>query len=170
VVNSAPLVLMGDDINPRLAACLLGNLNSFVLDFVARQKVGGIHLNFFIVEQLPVLPPDRYAARCAWDKRQTLEKWISDRVLKLTCTAEDMLPLARAAGFEARVRKWDPSERAELMAQLDAAYFLLYGVSRHEAEYILSTFQGASRPDESTVELFRTDVSILDAYDQLAGR
>jgi len=56
VVNSAPLVLLGDDISARQACCLLGNLNSLPLDFVARQKVGGVHLNFFIVDRcsLPI--------------------------------------------------------------------------------------------------------------------
>jgi hypothetical protein len=170
VVNSAPLVLTADAISPRLQCCLLANLNSFSLDFVARQKVGGVHLNFFIVEQLPLLPPDRYADRCPWDKRQTLEKWISDRVLKLTCTADDMRPLAEAAEFDPPVHRWNPTERAELMTELDAAFFLLYGISRVDAEYILSTFQGPSRPDESTGELFQTDISILDAYDRLSQK
>ena len=39
-----------------LAACL----NSFALDFAARQKVQGQHLNWFIVEQLPIIPPRDY--------------------------------------------------------------------------------------------------------------
>ena len=47
--------------------------------------------------------------------------WISDRVLKLTCTAEDMLPLAEAAEFKGGVHNWNEDERAELMAELDAA-------------------------------------------------
>jgi hypothetical protein len=34
------------------------------------------------------------------------------------------------------------AERAELMAELDAAFFHLYGVDRDDAEYILSTFKG----------------------------
>lgn len=169
VVNSAPLVLVGENIGPRLLGCLLANLNSFVLDFVARQKVGGVHLNFFLVEQFPLLPPDRYAARCPWHKRQTLERWISDRVLKLTCTAEDMQPLAEASGFTPLVHKWNPAERAELLAELDAAFFLLYGVNRRDAQFILSTFQGASTPEETAGGLFRTDISILEAYDRLAG-
>ena len=41
----------------RRELCLLANLNSLAYDFVARQKVGGLHLNFFIVEQLPTLRP-----------------------------------------------------------------------------------------------------------------
>ena len=136
--------------------------------FIARHKIGGVTLNFLIVEQLPVLPPDRYADRCPWDRRQTLERWISDRVLKLTCTADDMRPLAEAAKFAPPVHKWNTSERAELMAELDAAFFLLYGVRRTDAEYVLSTFQGTSETDESTGALFQTDVSILDAFDRLS--
>ncbi len=131
--------------------CLLGNLNSFAYDFVMRQKISNIHLNFFIVEQVPTLPPDAYEKRCPWDRRTALETWISQRVLKLTCTAEDMLPLADACRFTGgsfqaeyggRLNKWDEAERPELMAELDAAFFHLYGIDRDDVEYILSTFKG----------------------------
>jgi hypothetical protein len=169
VVNSAPLVLPAEKVEARLLCCLLANLNSFGLDFVARQKVGNVHLNFFIVRQLPVLPAGAYAQRCPWDRKQTLERWISDRVLKLTCTAEDMRPLAEAAGFDPPIYKWDATERAELTAELDAAYFRLYGISREDAEYILSTFKGTARRDEADAGYFRTAKLILAAYDELAG-
>ena len=168
VVNSAPLVLTGDDIDAVQTCCLLGNLNSLVLDFVARQKVGGVHLNFFIVEQLPLFAPDAYDARCPWRKNQTLKRWISDRVLKLTCTADDMQPLAEAAGFDPPVHKWNPTERAELAAELDAAFFLLYGIDRDDVEYILGTFSRARRDAEHGESLFPTDNLILDAYDRLS--
>ncbi|MGA2034122.1 MAG: DNA methyltransferase [Thermoguttaceae bacterium] len=169
VVNSAPLVLTGDEITPRQAACLLANLNSLALDFVARQKVGGVHLNFFIVEQLPVFPPERYAARCAWHKRSSLEKWISDRVLKLTCTADDMRPLAEAAEMDSPVHRWDPLERAEMIAELDAAFFLLYDIAREDVQYILSTFRGLERTAEQSGRLFDAEGGILAAYDRLSG-
>jgi len=74
-----------------------------------------------------------------------------ERVLKLTCTAEDMLPLAEACGFSTgsfqaeyggKLNKWDEAERAELTAELDAAFFHLYGLNRDEVEYVLSTFKG----------------------------
>ena len=107
-------------------------------------------MNFYILEQLPTLPPDTYDKPCPWDHRTTLEAWISQRVLKLTCTAEDMLPLADACGFTdgsfhaeygGRLNKWDEAERAELTAELDAAFFHLYGIPRDDVEYILSTFK-----------------------------
>ena len=152
VTNHFPLILTS--VRHRLETCLLANLNSFVFDYAARQKIGGVTLNFFIVEQFPLFSPDRYADRCPWDKRQTLEKWISDRVLKLSCTADDMRPLAEAAEFDPPVHKWNPAERAELMAELDAAFFLLYGIGRDDVEYILGTFTGLRAADESTGQLF----------------
>jgi hypothetical protein len=77
---------------------LLGHLNSLAMDFAARQKVGGNH-------QLPIFPPGQYARPCPWDRKRTLEGWISERVLKLSCTANDMKPLAEAASFDPPVHK-----------------------------------------------------------------
>ena len=170
VVNSAPLVLTGSNIPCRLSCCLLANLNSLVLDYVARQKVGNIHLNFFIVNQLPVLPPETYSEECRWRRSYSLERWVSDRVLKLTCTANDMLPLAEACGFKPQVHKWKANERARLMAELDAAYFILYGVPRSDVEYVLSTFTGIRQQEGPHMGRFRTADLILDAYDTLSGR
>ncbi len=169
VLNSAPLKLTGNDISHRSKCCLLANLNSIGMDFVARQKVGGVHLNYFIVEQLPIFPADFYKQKCPWNKRQTLEKWISDRVLKLTCTSNDMIPLAEAASFEPRVHKWDPAERLDLMAELDAAFFLLYGIKRADVEYILSTFTGIRKEGETLLEGSSTFERILAHYEALSG-
>jgi len=167
VVNSAPLIVTTDGINSRKGCCLLANLNSFAYDFIARQKVGGLHLNFFIVEQLPTFPPDRYDEKCPWDKKQTLEKWISERVLKLTCTADDMRPLAEAAGFKEGVHKWNEAERQKLRAELDAAYFHLYGLGREEVDYVLDQFQGVVKQDEADGRPGPVRSAILEAYDAL---
>jgi hypothetical protein len=177
MVNSAPVILFGRSIGARQACCLLANLNSFVLDFVARQKVGNVNLNFFIVEQLPTLPPDVYDDKCPWSKKETLEDWISERVLKLSRTAEDMIPLAKACNFKGSrgdgVHLWKEAERGEIRAELDAAYFHLYGIARKDVEYILSTFSntGVLREGEGASQqvLWRrhsTGEMVLDAYDR----
>jgi hypothetical protein len=171
VLNSAPLMLFAEvDIAWRSKCCLLGNLNSLGLDFVARQKVGGLHLNFFIVEQFPVFPPDFYADACPWSRKETLEHWVSERVLKLTCTSDDMRPLAEAAGFEEGVHKWKEAERAKVMAELDAAYFLLYGVERDDVVYILSTFSGVTKEGEALLDGTGTAARILKHYDELRAK
>ncbi|MEN6576804.1 MAG: DNA methyltransferase [Phycisphaerales bacterium] len=164
VTNHLPLMLT--EVDTRRSLCLLGNLNSVVFDYAARQKIGGITLNFFIVEQLTAFGPDFYGQRCPWEKKGTLEKWISERVLKLTCVSEDMKPLAEAAKFKPLVYKWDANERAELMAELDAAFFLLYGIERQDVEHILSTFNGIARESEGIFTGRTTRERILACYDR----
>jgi type I restriction-modification system DNA methylase subunit len=177
--NSFCLILPSVQMSQRLIACLLGNLNSFIFDYVTRQKTGAVDLNFFIVEQLPALPPDAYSDKCPWSKRETLEHWISERVLKLSCTAEDMLPLAAACNFKGSrgdgVHIWKERERVELRTELDAAYFRLYGIERDDAEYILSTFTHTGfippekRADPSAAwEVGGIGAMTLAAYDQLS--
>ena len=80
-----------------------------------------------------------------------------------------MKPLAIAAEFSEEVHKWKPEERGRLKAELDAAYFLLYGIGREDAEYILSTFTGTRRRDEAATTRFRTPELILEAYDNLSN-
>jgi hypothetical protein len=162
------LILTLTDQRPRRELCLLANLNSIAYDYISRQKIGGVTLNFFIVRQIPTFSPDTYADKCPWDKKQTLEKWISDRVLKLTCTADDMKALAEAAGFREGVHKWKEPERAALRAELDAAYFHLYGLSRDDAAYILGTFSGMSDGEGETLTPTSAASAILDAFDALA--
>jgi hypothetical protein len=150
VVNSAPIMLPTTNMAPRFECCLLANLNSFVFDYVARQKVGSVHLNYFIVEQLPTLGPETYTEKCPWSKRETVEQWISERVLKLSCTADDMRPLAEACGFAGSegggVHKWRDADRMQLRAELDAAFAHLYGVSEDDFAYMLSTFPSVPEP------------------------
>jgi hypothetical protein len=90
--NQLPVILFA--YTPVYPLCaFLANVNSFAFDFVARQKVGGIHMNFFIVKQLPVLPPDCYTP--------TLLNFIVPRVVELTYTAWDLAPFAQDVLAEA---------------------------------------------------------------------
>jgi hypothetical protein len=79
-----------------------------------------------------------------------------------------MIPLAEAAGFKEKVHKWKEPERAELRAELDAAYFHLYGITRDDAEYILSTFTGMIDDNGPTLVGSSASNDILRAYDVLA--
>ncbi|HLB73406.1 MAG TPA: DNA methyltransferase [Sedimentisphaerales bacterium] len=170
VINSAPIIRFEETISLTFQSCLLANLNSFILDYVSRQKIGNVNLNFFLIEQFPMFPPDFYRQKCLWNKNQTLEKWISDRVLKLTCTSNDMIPLAKAAGLKPPVHNWDPAERLDLMAELDAAFFLLYGIQRNDVEYILSTFAGLHDESPDLLAGSNTTKRILKFYADLKSR
>ena len=166
VTNHFPIIFSGQSYRRQM--CLLANLNSLAYDYTCRQKIGGITLNFFILEQISTLPPDAYDEPCPWDKSQKLEDWIADRVLKLTCTADDMRPLATAAGFIPGVWKWKEAERAQLRAELDAAYFHLYRLSRDDVQYVLGTFQGIVNEDKAAEGVGATRMQILTSFDGLS--
>ena len=63
--------------------------------------------------------------------------------------------------------QWDPERRALLEAELDAAFFHLYGVSREDADYILDTFPIVRRKDEERYGEYRTKRLILEIYDAM---
>ena len=94
--NKVPLLVGGDGL---AAACLGANLSAIPVDFVARQKVQGTNLNWYIVEQLPVIAPNDYDRRFG---DTTAREMVRHHVLRLTYTAHDMAPFARALGHDAR--------------------------------------------------------------------
>ena len=161
--NTAPL-LVGADASA--SAFLAANLNAICADFVARQKAQGTHLNWYIVEQLPVIAPEDYGRRFGGT---TARELVRDHVLRLTYTAHDMAPFARDLGYDGPPFTWDEEERRHLRGRLDALYFHLYGVSRDDADYILSTFPIVRREDEAQFGRYRTRDLILAYMNALAA-
>ena len=142
--NTLPLLLHDPKAVEKISL-LCANLNAIILDYVARQKVQKNHLNLYIVEQLAVVPPSIYEDTKFG--RLTARKVVSDAVLELTYTSNDMAHYATAMGYTNNKGepnppfKWDEARRADLMAKLNAVYFHLYGVTkRDDVNYVFSTF------------------------------
>jgi len=150
-------------------AVFLGNINSIVLDFVARQKLSGTSLTYFYLKQFPILPPTAY--------NEADLAFIVPRVLELTYTSHAMAPFARDLGYDDPPFEWDEARRANLRAELDAWYALAYGLSRDELRYVLDPkdVMGADYPSETFRVLqkneiarhgeYRTRRLVLAAYD-----
>lgn len=146
---------------------LIANLGSFVLDFVARQKLGGTHMSTFIVEQLPVLSPSCYEMETAWHYGTPLREWLLPRVLELTFTAWDLEHFARAIGYEGPPFKWNGERRRELRAEIDAAFFRLYGLSKDDVAHVMESFPIVCRNETKAYDVYRTKQDILAIYDEL---
>lgn len=156
------------------AVQLVANVNSLVTDWVVRQKVGGTNLNFFYVQQFPILPPQAYS--------EADLAFIVPRVLELTYTSHSMAAFARDLGYEGPPFAWDEDRRAQLRAELDAWYALAYGLTRDELRYVLDPkdVMGADYPSETFRVLqkneiakhgeYRTQRLVLAAYDALVGQ
>ena len=166
VGNKLPL-LFSDASSPQFAL-MCAVLSSFAFDFVARQKIGGASLNFFIVKQLPVLPPDTFVQPAPWDSDHSLAEWLTPRVLELTYTAWDLAGFAEDLGWDGPPFRWDDERRILLRAELDACFFHLYGFDRDDIAYIMDTFPIVRRKDEAAHGEYRTARLILESYDAMA--
>ncbi|CCJ05602.1 Eco57I restriction-modification methylase domain-containing protein [Methylocystis sp. SC2] len=152
-------------------AALLGNLNSLVLDFVARQKVGGTNLAYFFLRQFPVLPPTFYTGARL--------HFVTLRVLELTYTSHSLAPFARDLDYDGPPFAWNEDRRANLRADLDVFYSRAYGLTRDELRYILdpADVKGANYPSETFRVLkerelrqfgeYRTRRLVLEAWDRM---
>ncbi|MEW8494550.1 MAG: N-6 DNA methylase [Candidatus Thiodiazotropha taylori] len=155
----------------RLVACLLADQASLVHDYIARQKVGGLHLKYNIKKQLTNLPPSRYL-------ESDLE-FIVPRVLELTYTAWDLKSWAEDLGYQGDPYPFNPDNRHQLKCELDAYYARLYGLNRDELCYILDpadvmgedypseTFRVLKNKEINELGEYRTRRLVLDAWDRL---
>ena len=142
----------------KLDACLLADMNCFVHDWCARQKVGGVHLKFFTKKQIPCVSPTGYT--------QADIDFIVPRVLELTYTLNSLKPWAEALGYTGEPFKFDPERRAILRAELDARYAKLYGLNEEELTYILdpSAVYGPDYPSESFRVLKEKEIAEFGEY------
>jgi hypothetical protein len=149
-----------------LVACM----SSFAHDYIARQKINGTHASIGTVAQLPVVPPGVFEERREWTGEETVGEWVRRRVVELVYTAHDMAGFARECGFEGAPYGWDVERRAALRAELDAAMFHLYGMTREEVAYVMDTFPIVKRRDEQAHDgAYVTRDRILARYDALAS-
>jgi hypothetical protein len=154
-------------------AVLSAVLASLALDYAARQKVGGTHLTYMYLNQLPVPAPRQFG--------RNDHDFIVPRVLELTYTSHAMKPWAEDLGHSGPPFAFDPGRRAFLRAELDAFFALKYGLSREELRYIVDpadvkgadypseTFRGLKRNEEAAFGEYRTSRLVLEAFDQLSN-
>jgi hypothetical protein len=154
------------------APLLLANLCSLAFDFVARQKVQGQHLNWFVVEQLPVIASSRFEDKIGKTK---IADFIRAEVLHLSYTAWDLAPFARDLGYVDQTGEpkppftWDEADRRQRIARLDALFMQLYGLSKDDAAYILDTFPIVREHDEREFGHYRTKALVLAYMDLIAA-
>ncbi len=138
------------------APLFLSYFNSYLADYNARKKVAGNHLTYFYLEQLAVVPPERYDQPLNAADATPLAERLKPLVLELVYTAWDMRPFARELGYDGEPFVWNEERRAHLKARIDAAYMIMYGMSIEDADYILETFPIVKRQDEKAYGFYRT--------------
>ncbi|MEU3481691.1 Eco57I restriction-modification methylase domain-containing protein [Streptomyces sp. NPDC033754] len=159
VGHTNPLMFPSD---AESAALLQACLSSHVFDYVIRQKIAGTHLTYGYLYQLPVPKLSDFIEMSGGTQ------WFIDRVVELSWNSGDMASFAKDLGYTGAPFRWSYSRRELLRAELDAALFHLYGVSRDDVQYVMETFPVVKREDEAAHGTYRTRDLILDAYDRMA--
>lgn len=184
--NTIPVLLPDTAVSSlpysQVASLLLANFGCLAFDFLARQKVQGQHLNWFVVEQLPVIAPARFdeplpAAFTArmretglmngHHEQPSVADFVIPQVLALSYTAHDLAPFARDLGYvDAHGQvlppfTWNDEDRRTRMAALDALFFHLYGLGADDAAYVMDTFPIVRQQDEAAFGRYRTKDDVL---------
>jgi hypothetical protein len=192
--NTVPLLVPNEGAEPSKCARSIGlltaNLSAIAFDFVARQKVQGQHLNWFILEQLPVITPARFdeplpprfttAMRQAnlmngYHEHPTVADFVLPQVLALSYTAHDLAPFARDLGYvdaQGDVLPpfiWNEEERRARRAALDALFMHLYGLTAEDAAYVLDSFPIVRKQDEDEFGRYRAKEDVLALLPLLGG-
>ena len=162
-------LLMMPSSDPQVVTNLYANLSSMPFDYCTRQKVGGVHLKYFTMRQLPALRPEAYAVPAPWAPSIRIRDWLLPRVLELTYTAWNLKPFAEDCGDDGAPFIWNPERRLQLRCEIDAAFFRLYGISQDDADYILDTFPVLERAEQREYGEYRTKRLVLESYDALTA-
>lgn len=172
VGNNLPLVFPDSSIDIRRVAALFANFATLPFDYFARQKVGGTHLNFFILKQLPVISSAKYSDAAI--------ELILERLCDLVYTANELEEFATQVGVSREPKALDEGQRRKIQAELDAFFAYLYGLTRDELRYILDPVDvmGPDYPSETFRVLknneikefneYRTRRLVLEAWDRFA--
>jgi hypothetical protein len=173
---------------PEKALCFLSHMNSFVADYCARQKVGGINVGSYIIDQLPINSIDEF-------DYQRME-FIVPRTLELTYTANDLTPFAKSLWesvdkslqesiisqwssnneseyqekeFLQEPFEWDEERRLRIRAQLDAYHAHLFDINKNELEHILSTFPVLKENQKKQFGSYKSNDMTLKYFEQYSG-
>lgn len=166
VNHKFPLAFPSD---PAQGSLLHATWSTMVFDYVARQKLSGTGMTYFIVKQLACPPPSTFNATAGWAADQTLAEWVRPYVLELSYTSWRLQPYARELGDDGPPFHWKPERRAELRADLEAAFLHVYGLTRAEAEHVLDSFFVVRKYEERDLGEYRTRRLVLEAYDRMAA-
>jgi len=165
VGNKVPVLL--SDHAPKLLLCLLANFSSFIFDYVSRNKLNYIGMNFYILNQLPIISPEEYERESPLSPGEGLISWIASRAFELTYTSWDLEPLAKDYGWNGTPFIWNEKRRLQIKSELDGLYFYLYGINRDEVVHIMDTFSIVKKKEERHFGEYISKKLILKVFDAI---
>ena len=130
-VNASPVLTCSPGLSIETLQAVVG---SFVFDYVAKFKIGYLHLNYFIIEECPLVRPERL---------ETVAHRLSGMALRLGCPSELFAPLWTERSEWFNTKPWrglwavTAHERLRLKCVLDACMAYTYGLTYEDFQWLL---------------------------------
>jgi len=130
-VNAAPVLHCGKNRNIELVQSIL---SSFTFDYVAKFKIGYLHLNYFIIEECPLVRPETF---------KTYADFIRRLALLLGCAHESFAQYWKECRVLFAQHSWrrhwalTPHEQLRLKSILDSLMAFSYGITVNDFKWIL---------------------------------
>jgi hypothetical protein len=166
--DKVPTITFGDAESVWMEALWVAIANSYAMDFIARKKVS-LKMSYTVVDSLP------FPRLAATDRR--VHELVA-RCLRLSCTGTEMLPLwnrlsadgwmSETSGGTEVGGEREEGARLRIRAEIDAIVAgELFGLTRQELDYVLSTFPTQQRYQEEQYGEFLSRRLIIEAFDRL---
>jgi hypothetical protein len=143
-------------------------MNSFVVDYIIRQKLSNNHLSDYVMSQVPFPEPETVSEPTGWSEEASFREWLGSRATALSATTWH---IAEALGVDSPI-VWDDQSRDLWRAEIEAAVFHLYGLDRDDVETVLDSFTVLAKSEQRSPEKggrgeFRTKRLVLERYDAM---
>ena len=164
IAHTAPIIYLD---SARASALWTATFNSVVFDYLARNAIGNVNIDFFHLEQLPIPTPEQWEVQ--YNVHQTVADYCIERVVALTYTAHKYEEWAKALIPTVTAQKWQsPEVRMRLKAEIDVQVAKLYGVTFDELSHIFSQFPVWEKYDRKEYGSFRSrdlTLSLMESSD-----
>jgi len=151
-----------------LSALLVAHFNALVVDDLARQKMGNTNVNMYLLRQLPLLPLETFE-RPLFGSGPSARLLVGRRSLALAMVCAPVRASIERH-FPNVVGLYEEEDRAQAIAELDALFAHLYGLSEDELEACLDpppplkSFEVLRRQERASCGHFETKRRVLEAY------
>lgn len=162
--SNALIITAGPSVHQLIS--LIACYNSFAYDYLLRNSFTQASVPQATSEQIPVPDPSIFLAPASWDEQQSVQDWISNRVFELIYTGQDFASFAAELDDDRAPFIWDEERQFAIRAELDAAFFHLYGVKSDDLNFIMDSFRALQNNDRARFN--RIKQLTLEVYDAMA--
>ncbi|CAI50028.1 probable restriction/modification enzyme [Natronomonas pharaonis DSM 2160] len=156
-----------EDIDADNSLLLLAILNSYVLDFAARQKVD-VYISAYTIKQFPIPSPNQFEEILF--RGEPLKQTIRDISFKLMYNTHSLDSLAEDLGHQGNPYSHSAPagvSREELRFKLEALMFYLYGLDEDQIDDIFGSFEQLKKEEKSDHGYYRTREKVKNKFLEL---